>query len=381
MFPDAALFDFVLLDLADGLKANPTPPADPLPCDRWIARSALQKAIRRGEVALAQRALANLYGHDPRPIWRHLVIIAVEDVGVANVDLLAQIVGAQRDRSWRMSMGGDWPVMAELVRQMAESTHCQAACDLLLRASNDPALEPIREWALDASMATLTAAMADSALPLVDRGIAALAIGGGLAEGQPHSDPDAVFEIMAEAGSFSHVVVTCQQAWKVARNPMALLLPLVWQAWSSAGGPEIVKDDPMPAVQMIEAIPGYALDQFTRTGNQISRAYIAQDTQLQQLLAQAGIAKAAWPRTFGDVLFLIEGGATVRRLVWEQAEHLRHPYRWLPSAAAVGNSLQVILVHCQSKGDQIALARATLPVHQKANATSRVVCNTEKRKS
>lgn len=357
MFPDAALFDYVLLDLADGIRTHPAPTADPLPCDRWIARSALQKAIRRGETALAQRALANLFVHDHRAIWRHLSIIAVEDVGVANVDLLAKIVGAQRDRSWRTSMGGNWLVMAELVRQMAESNHCQAACDLLLRASNDPALEPTREWSLDASMVTLTAAMADSTLPLVDRGIATLAIGGGLAEGQPHSDPAAGFEIMAEVGSFSHVVATCQQVWKITRNPMALLLPMVWQAWSDAGGTEIVKDDPMPTVQLIEGVPGYALDQFTRTGNQISRAYLAEDQELQRLLTQAGIAKPAWPRTFGDALFLIEGGATVRRLVWDQAEHLRQPNRWLPAVASLGQHLSTILRHSRAKGSQIAKAR------------------------
>lgn len=357
MFPDAALFDYVLLDLADAMRANPTPPADPLPCDRWIARSALQKAIRRGEVGLAQRALANLYGHDPRAIWRHLVIIAVEDVGVANVDLLAQILGAQRDRSWRISMGGDWSVMAELVRQMAESIHCQAACDLLLRANNDPALERIRERALDASLSTLTTVMADSTLPLIDRGIAALAVGGGLAEGQPYSDPAAVFEIMAEAGSFSHVVATCQQAWKISRNPMTLLMPLAWQAWSHAGGTEIVQNDPMPAVQLIEGVPGYALDQFTRTGNQISRAYIADDHELQRLLTQAGIARPAWPRTFGDALFLIEGGATVRRLVWDQAEIVRQPHRWLPAVATLNHHLPAILRHCRDNGNQIAKVR------------------------
>lgn len=357
MFPDAALFDYVLLDLADGLKAYPTPLADPLPCDRYIARSALQKTIRRGEVGLAQRALASLYGHDPRAIWRHLVIIAVEDVGVANVDLLAQIVGAQRDRSWRISMGGDWSVMAELVRQMAENNHCQAACDLLLRVSNDPALEPMREWALDATMSMLTAAMADSTLPLVDRGIAALAVGGGLAEGQPHSDPAAVFEVIAETGSYSHVVATCQQAWRVSRNPMTLLLPLVWQTWSSAGGTEMVTDDAMPNVQLIDGVPSYALDQFTRTGNQINRAYIADDQELQRLLAQARIAKPAWPRTLGDALFLLEGGATVRRMAWDQAEHLRQPNRWLPAVAILGHHLPAILRHCQVNVDLVENVR------------------------
>ncbi len=357
MFPDAALFDYVLLDLADALGGNATPPTDPLPCDRWIARSALQKAIRRGKVTLAQRALANLFEHDPRTIWRHLVIIAVEDVGVANVDLLAQIIAARRDRSWRINMGGDWSVMAELVRQMAESNHCQAACDLLLRASNDPALEHVREWALDASMSTLTIAMVDTCLPLVDRAIAVLAVGGGLADGQPHSDPAAVFEIMAEAGSLSHVVATCHQAWRVSRNPMTMLLPLVWQERSQSDGPGIAFDDPMPAAQLIEGVPGYAFDQFTRMGNQISRAYIAEDQELQRLLKQTGLAKSAWPRTFGDILFLIEGGATVRRMTWDQAELLRQPNRWLPAITILGPHLPAILRHCRDQGSQIAKVR------------------------
>tara|TARA_B110001454_G_scaffold171734_1_gene162619 strand:+ start:36 stop:476 length:441 start_codon:yes stop_codon:yes gene_type:complete len=138
---------------------------------------------------------------------------------------------------------------------------------------------------------------------------------------------------------------------------MPLLLPLVWQAWSHAGGTEILQDDPMPAVQFIEGVPGYALDQFTRVGNQISRAYIAEDEELQRLFAQTQIAKSAWSRTFGDALFLIEGGATVRRLVWNSAQHLRQPARWLPAVATLGQQLPAILRHCQAKASQIAITR------------------------
>lgn len=165
---------------------------------------------------------------------------------------------------------------------------------------------------------------------------------------------------MAEAGSFSHVVTTCQQAWKITRNPMAFLLPVVWQAWSLAGMPENVIDDPMPATQFVNGVPGYSLDQFTRTGNQISRAYIAGDKQLQQILAQTGIHKAAWNRTFGDILFLIEGGAVANRMHWHQAKILRQPNRWLPGVATCGQHLPIILRHCQANFYNIVCTRASI---------------------
>jgi hypothetical protein len=66
LFPDDAHFDFALSDLTKLIAIAPTVPISPLPCDRWIARSCLQKAIRRAEPNLAQRALANLFQHDRR---------------------------------------------------------------------------------------------------------------------------------------------------------------------------------------------------------------------------------------------------------------------------------------------------------------------------
>src|SRR5271166_2480982 len=65
--------------------ARPPFPLDaikPLRCDRWLASSALQKAIRRGDVLTAQRALRTLCRHDPRSAWRRLLVIACEDVGI-----------------------------------------------------------------------------------------------------------------------------------------------------------------------------------------------------------------------------------------------------------------------------------------------------------
>lgn len=357
LFPEDALFGFVLADLAEELGSDPISTPDPLPCDRYIARSCLQKAIRRGEVGLARRALANLYDHDPSSVWRHLVIICIEDVGIANVDLLAQIIAAKKDRRWRAQMGGDWHVVAGLVRLMAESVHCQAACDLLLRILNDPALEHDKATALDLGPRVLARAIGDPTVTIELRGIAALAMGGCLAEGQSHRDPCGLFDIMAELGHFSHVVATCRAAWKISRNPMAMLLPLIWEAWLQ-NDRHSVADDVLPAVQMIGRVPGYALDQFTRIGNAISRAFLRECDEVRDAFEAAGVRSTGFSSTLGDLLFLSEGGLVRRRYHWAIGNQLRLPYRQLPAVARLGPNLELLRRLVDAKASQIAKARA-----------------------
>lgn len=361
LFPDENQDDAILSSLASEIIARPIPLIDPLPCDRWIARSALQKTIRRAEPTIAVRSLGNLFEHDRRSVWRHLTVIALEDVGVANIDLLRRIVAAQRNRAWRGTVGGDWPVMAEITRQLADSNHCQAACDLLLRSINDPSLQPIRNEALEADLGDLLAKVVDRSRPLMERGVAALAAAGGLADGQPFRDAAAVFELMQESASNPAVVVLCQAAWKICRNEMATLLPLVWEKWQENSVAEIA-DDALPAAQIVNGVPGYALDQFTRRGNILSRALLAESPDLASFLSDAGVATGSAARIIGDAIFLLEGGRVSRRLKWTTGDELRLPFRWMPAVSRLGSHLDQFLSLVDAKASQIAkLRRASLP--------------------
>jgi hypothetical protein len=357
LFPDDALFDYVLIDLGEAVAAAVAPPINPLPCDRYVARSCLQKAIRRAEPGLAQRALANLFLHDRRIAWRALTIIALEDVGVANVDLLAGIVAAQRDRSWRARMGGDWPVLAEVARQMADSLHCQAACDLLLRATNDPAMETDRAAVLELHADILAKRLWDRTAPPIHRALAVLALGGELAEGQRFREPAAAFDILNETGRSSHVVATCRAAWKISRNPMALLLPMVWEQWMLVGQRHTVIDDPMPPVQMLGDVPGYALDQFTRIGNTVSRTLAKEGPALRSFLDTLGVLPNHRSQTIGDALFLMEGGLLRRRVVWPFADAVRKPDRMLPTAARLGERMQNVVTRLVTERSQLETVR------------------------
>ena len=306
MWPED-LFEFILEDLTEEIAAQAISDPKPMPCDRWIARSALQKAIRRGEPEIALQALAALLVQHPAGLWRDLTIIAIEDVGVPGMDTIARVVSAGRNRPWRRRMGGEWVVASALVQRMAEGTHCQAVCDLLMRLENDPAWDKARVSALEADIPELARDLVDSTRPLEVRAAAALALGGGLAEEQRFHQPTAIFEALGSLGRSTHVVATAQAAWKISRNPMALLLPLVWLEWMKLE-PVEVRDDDLPALNLIGSIPTSAIDQFTRAGQSVIRAYLNADPNMRALLDAAGVLSAQRSRVVGDLMFLLEGG-------------------------------------------------------------------------
>ena len=76
-----------------------------LHCNQWIASSALQKAIRRGEIAVAERAAFALHREDSPAAWRRLIAIAFEDLGPAAVDVVVETVAVATSPDWRAVRG------------------------------------------------------------------------------------------------------------------------------------------------------------------------------------------------------------------------------------------------------------------------------------
>ncbi len=357
VFPETVAFEFVLFKLEEELANSSPPPPDPLPCDRWIARSCLQKAIRRGETETALRALATLLVHDPRAVWRHLIVIALEDVGVVEMDTVRQVVASARNRAWRQHNGGDWSVASFLVKRMSEGVHCQAACDLLLRATNCPTLEGRRQHAIEAESRELVEILSDKDSSLENRAVAAMAIGGGFVK-RPGSDPALALCALNEAEASAEIVATSSAAWTSSRNQMSLLLPLVWKLWAASGGVSITRDDPRPRCRQMGEIPEYAIDQFTRAGLQVARAYVAQDPVMRSLLNDAQVAAPDQARCVADLLFLIEGGLVRRRAIWPFAERMRTPFRALSGAIRLGSLTQGAMERLKSKLGEVRKLRS-----------------------
>jgi replication-associated recombination protein RarA len=107
----------------------------PLKCDRWIASSLLQKSIRRSDADLAYRAGCRFLELDRSGIWRRLIIIAFEDVGVRDVGALIDTVFAIASTECRRTCG-EASVLKFIVRRLAEAPKDRSG-DYLICAAHD----------------------------------------------------------------------------------------------------------------------------------------------------------------------------------------------------------------------------------------------------
>lgn len=106
--------------LSDAVDALPSP-SKKLPdiTDPYVARSALQKALRRGDVERAEQAASSLL-NDPQRLWKGLAVTVFEDFGSAPIGLRGQVVTACGSKKVRSDLGGDLAVAQALIRQLCE---------------------------------------------------------------------------------------------------------------------------------------------------------------------------------------------------------------------------------------------------------------------
>ncbi|MES2341637.1 MAG: hypothetical protein V4597_08165 [Pseudomonadota bacterium] len=312
---------------------EPTLTGAPLQCDRWIARSALQKAVRRGEGAMAQRAALNLLENDPRSAWRALVIVGLEDVGFGSWTALSEVVALAQSSVRRKHLASEAVLVSYAVQRLASGGHCQAACDLLMRATNDPAWELARADLADANPSDRRDVLACSTRPLIERAVALLALLNDPAGGTRSARADVILEVLCEAGP---VLSVANAAWRATGNEMALMLPLLESM--SIRDQHVAEDLLLPLVEH-EGIPLYALDQFTRTGKSAINRLIYRDASIQVLLNSVTADQRTWAGMVADALFIVEGSPVLRRAERSSLSHLRLPFRPLVGAFALGQAL------------------------------------------
>src|SRR5438105_12366516 len=85
----------------------------------WTGSSLLQKSIRRGETELAQEAAMLLYRYRGTAVWRRLITIVIEDVGIAGLDLVSEVVRLGTDKALRAVLGSEAELLADLTAKLA----------------------------------------------------------------------------------------------------------------------------------------------------------------------------------------------------------------------------------------------------------------------
>jgi hypothetical protein len=131
-------------ELTTTIPAAPLDAVEPLPCDRWLAASALQKAIRRGDALTAQRAARTLYRHDSRSAWRRLLVIAYEDIGIGAPDAMISTTLRGANANARRDAGGDEAAALATSEMLAAAPKDRSADLPFAVVLHDPTLENAR---------------------------------------------------------------------------------------------------------------------------------------------------------------------------------------------------------------------------------------------
>jgi hypothetical protein len=145
----------------------------PIAADPWVVSSLLQKSIRRGETDIAQRAALTLFKLKGAAIWRRLMVVAFEDVGIGNVEALTTTVAAAGDSAWRKNHGADLKLPTYLARLLAEAPKDRSA-DYLCDAKDHPMLAEFWGVMENASLESRLSHVRDQGLCLPQRAVAAL---------------------------------------------------------------------------------------------------------------------------------------------------------------------------------------------------------------
>lgn len=303
--------------LADEVRTAPHCAVEPLSTDSFIARSAFQKAIRRGDQRTALRAAATLMELDPDVLWKRLLVTSLEDIGVGEFDLLAKIVIAQGKRT-RRSLGPDWTIATTLIRQACEASKCQAANDLHNIAANHPELEPFRTKIAGASRSALLPTIGGSSVDPARRYVAVLRFLD--SSGLSSNDVDALFA--AVGSSNADAAWFYRQAFTKSRLGLAAASLILLTSAEAGTGSLAMKDDDLPDTDWIAGVPAYALDQYTRSGRRALQRFVIENGSWRSFARSYQLGEAAQLKAAGELLFRAEGALLKRRRHWDVGRDL-----------------------------------------------------------
>ncbi len=318
------IFHEITRELADQTLMRPVPAQTPQNISPWIAMSLLHKGIRRGRADLALSAAASLLQVAPDKFWRRIGGAAFEDIGLGNLGAAPMVTAALAGKRFRQTVGGEWNVASYLVEQLAKSSKCRAADDLLMVVELHPLFADARLELADLPIPQLLDVVIGNG-PVEIRAIAMwLALGTDRRRSSHmpfrRGNPDAVFNTLFEAGWPNTLIEVCREGWRRTNEVLAPFVLLLWRDFSGQV-PTIAADD-LPAERLIGGVPGWAFDQYSREGKAALRLFLNSPADVARWI-RANIVDVDQLRFLGNLVFRVEGGAVDRRLRWGLGDQLR----------------------------------------------------------
>ena len=321
-------------------------------CDKWLLASNLQKSIRRGLAANAIATALALQSLDCRYFWRRLLVIAYEDVGLANVLLCHDLLKSFRREALHLRLGAR-QVAAYFAGALANSCKSRSLCDAIAMLEFNVQREEYEKPWFGMSDAEIVNAVNCTEISITRRVAALRHICGykDNSRGMYHSITPARTEPMREVccrleltKTETTLFISGQSVSDSLNDP----IPLV--ATFARG-----ERQEMQVEQLFDGIDGIlyaACDRHTRLGKRCF-AKLAHEVEPFRDFFQRQPRKLDPVAVIGAAIFLVEGSCLNRWVIFPQSDDLRKTFEQ--------NFLEHVGVTGESSGELLTTTRNNLP--------------------
>jgi hypothetical protein len=307
--------------LACEIDSNLLLHSKPIAADPWVISSLLQKSIRRSETDIAQRAALTFFHFKGAAVWRRLMVIAFEDIGIGSVDVLTKTVAAAGDSAWPKSHGGDVRLAVYLAGLLADAPKDRSA-DYLCDANDHPKLANFWRAMEKASLESKLSHVRDHASDLPRRAVAALsALGvgwrGSISRGT--GGLEAILTAFRGLEVPEELLAATAIATARTRERITAMVPLIWLAAQKSQNR--IGDCVVPLLVKAEDVPLYALDKHTRLGREAIWRFACENDAVRACLVR--FVPPSQRRSAAYVaVFYVDGAPVAKRLIWDQSKAL-----------------------------------------------------------
>jgi len=324
MFAEDAFLETAQNDLFEMVRGHHPKQADePFPWDSYIAKSQMQKAIRRGDGRVAWTAARVLLTSNERGFWKRLAIIALEDIGCANIALVAQVLLVEKHRSLRNQLGGPTLVGAALVDAMCMSPKDRSTDDLI-DALGAPKYDCLKAEIAELSPEPLFELAVSTSAPVQHRALAALRLSSGndsLADALPKDHRWCrLLHMLPEDIAPPSFKITAMLGLERTRSIMAPLLAIL-----SRDVPTKFRTvgEAFPASEELNGLPSWVLDGHTRLGLHAFRLYVKQSDRMSRFLKLWATGEVSQSKTVAGLVFRTESAQLANKMDWPVGQQLK----------------------------------------------------------
>ena len=271
--------------------------------DPYVARSALQKALRRGDVELATQVGVCLQ-EDSQRLWRAVAVILFEDFGSLPIDLASQLLAIAAFKRVRTKIGSDHAILCWLVERLCRHARDRRVDDLytladcarevgLTRAERAKLGPDLMEVLMEAQ---LIAKVCERPVPR--RSFKTVS----------PSHSDRYIQTLRAQELIDHdELELCIQGRKTTGTLLPVISALLRASKPRQSSFPLTIQNPVPEVIFVGGAPSYALDGFTRPGREALSQLLQSRAEVARLVTEA-LPRSKRMRAIQGLLFDVEGG-------------------------------------------------------------------------